>query len=148
MCKRKQTEPKDVQLQEDVFTKAKAKTTVKGARDERMKAFRSNLAGPVANLNPVDQHFAIDQLLYGQCKALYACQSFSGAQSGISIVQWWCASGAMSYPHSIPGVRALLRISSGDGGLERFFGSLKSHLTLQKLRSHGRPMYEILYKNI
>ena len=35
MCKRKQTEPKDVQLQEDVFTKAKAKTTVKGARGER-----------------------------------------------------------------------------------------------------------------
>jgi hypothetical protein len=65
MCKRKQTEPKDVQLQKDVFTKAKAKTTVKGARDERMKAFRSNLAGPVANLNPVDKHLAIDQLLYG-----------------------------------------------------------------------------------
>ena len=119
MCKRKQTEPKDVQLQEDVFTKAKAKTTVKAARDERMKAFRSNLAGPVANLNPVDKHLAIDQLLYGQCKALYACQNLPGAQSGISIVQWWCASGAMSYPHFIPGVRALLSISSGNAGLER-----------------------------
>jgi hypothetical protein len=47
----------------------------------------------------------------------------------------------MSYPHLIPGVRALLSISSGNAGLERFFGSLKSHLTPQKLRSHGRPMY-------
>ena len=85
-----------------------------------MKTFRSDLVGPVANLNPVDKHLAIVQLLYGQCKALYACQSLPGAQSGISIVQWWCASGAMSYPHSIPGVRALLSISSGNAALERF----------------------------
>ena len=86
-----------------------------------MKAFRSNFARPVANLNPVDKHLAIDQLLYWQYKALYACQSLPGAQSGISIVQWWCASGAMSYPHLIPGLRALLCISSGNAGLERLF---------------------------
>ena len=141
MCKRKQAEPKDVEPQEDVLTKGKQKTTVKGARDERMKAFRSNLAGPIANLNPLDKHVAIDQLLYGQCKALYACQSLPGAQSGVSIVQWWGATGAVSYPHLIAGVRALLSIPASNAGLDRVFGGFKSHLTPQKLRSHGQPMY-------
>ena len=56
-------------------------------RDERMKAFRSNFARPVANVNPVGKHFAIDQVLYRQSKALYVCHSLPGAQSGISIVQ-------------------------------------------------------------
>ena len=86
-------------------------------------------------MNLEDKHVAIEQLLYGQCKALYACTGLPGASNGISILQWWSKSGAVSYPHLVAAVRALLAIPSGNADLERVFGKMKAHLTPQKLRS-------------
>ena len=107
-----------------------------------MKAFRSNLAGPIANLNPLDKHVAIYQLLYGQCKALYACQSLPGAQSGVSIVQCWGATGAVPYPRLIAGVRALLSIPASNAGLERVFGLQKPFDTTEVAQPCSANVFE------
>lgn len=76
-----------------------------------------------------------------QARAFFSSKVLPGASSGTSVCQWWGASGKHLYPHLEAGVRSLLSLGSGNAGIERVFGTTKSILTPQRLRSDLKTLF-------
>ena len=82
-----------------------------------------------------------EQRVVAQVRAFLTSGSAPGPGNARRILQWWRVNGPAHYADLMPGVRILLSLPAGNGGVERFFGKAKWLLSAHRLLNQLTCLY-------